>query len=114
MNFLTQVLAISLLTTASAASAQVVHWTVTVQKMYVGNDTAKLFVQGAASPNPSGSTWNCTSNLVSLGGYTDPIPATLKYSTAMEAYKSGATARIGVEGSGSNCILTYITINEKI
>ena len=105
------VLAVSLLIASSAASAQVINWTVSIQKMHVANDTAKVFVQGATSPNPSGSTWNCTSNVVSLGGYTNPIPATLKYSTAMEAYKSGATARIGVEGSGTNCILTYITIN---
>ncbi|BDU37647.1 hypothetical protein [Vibrio nigripulchritudo] len=104
-------LSAALLFASSTATASVVHWTVLINKVYVGDDTAKVFVHGAKHPNPGGSQWNCTSNLVSLGGYTDPIPASLKFSAAMEAYKSGTTARIGVEGSGTECKLKYITIN---
>ena len=111
MNKFQVLLSIALLALSSTAAASVVHWTVTINRVFVGDETAKVFVHGAKHPNPGGSQWNCTSDVVSLGGYTNPIPASLKFSAAMEAYKSGTTARIGVEGSGTECKLKYIVID---
>lgn len=114
MKYIISMFIISLVAVSSATLAQTINWTVTVQKIQISDETAKVLVHGTTSPNPSSSVWNCTSNLVSLGDYSNPVPVTLKYSTAMEAYRSGATARIGVEGSGTDCRLTYITINPKM
>lgn len=113
MKYFSAALMVSFLAISTASTAQVVNWTISIDKIYVGNDTAKVFIKNAIAPNPSSASWNCTSHLVSLGDYKNPIPTSLKYSTAMEAYKSGATARIGVEGSGAHCVLTYITLNAK-
>ena len=95
MKYFSTALTVSLLAISPITTAQVVNWTVSIDKIYVGNDTVKVFIKNATEPNPSSSSWNCTSHLVSLGDYKNPIPTSLKYSTAMEAYKSGATARIG-------------------
>lgn len=92
----------------SIASESVVHWTVTISKVHVSDNNVKVQTLGASEPNPSGSEWKCANGWLSLDGYSNAIAAGLKFSVAMEAYKSKSTARVGVD---SNCTLTYITIN---
>ncbi|WP_238930617.1 hypothetical protein, partial [Vibrio sp. S9_S30] len=63
-----------------------------------------------SEPNPYGSTWDCTSDAVNIGDYNQSVSTSLKYSAAVEAYKSKIPVRIGVKNSGSECFLEYITL----
>lgn len=111
MKKLLALLATTLFTIPSIASEDVTHWTVTISKVHVNDETVKIQTLGASQPNPSSSQWSCTNGWLNLDGYSNAIAAGLKFSAAMEAYKSKTTARVGVKGSGNDCVLTYITIN---
>lgn len=98
----------------SISYAQVINWTAKIKKIHVSSSEVKVFVSNLSESNPNGSTWACTSDLVTVGTFEDQVSTSLKYSAAMEAYKSNVSVRIGVKGSGTNCLLEYITLNTVV
>ena len=111
MKKLTIIFSTMMLILSPLATANIVHWSAEVKKIIVDDNAAKIYMQGVRHPNPSGSQWSCNDDIASLGEYSNPVPTSLKLSAAMEAYKSGNTVRVGVEGSDDKCKIKYITLN---
>jgi hypothetical protein len=83
-----------------------VHWTANVKKVTVFPDgKSRIILENVSSPNPSGSTFDCTSNVVILGNPVEPS----MLSVALTLYTTKNQVRIGIEGSGDNCSASYLT-----
>ena len=94
---------------SSSAAAQTVNWSTQINEISAReNDSALIIVSTPIHPNPSNSTWNCTSNVVHLGVKNSPAPKGM-LSMALTAFTTKQSLRIGVRGTGDSCELTYIT-----
>jgi hypothetical protein len=83
-----------------------VNWTANVKNVTVyPSGKAAVILENVSSPNPAGSVWECTSSIVLLG---DPAESAL-ISIALTQYTTQKQVRIGVEGTGSNCFVSYIS-----
>jgi len=86
----------------------VVNWTGRISNMTVlESEVSYIFLNNLTSPSPA-SNWSCTSNIVYLKSKTEAAGNKF-YSHALTAYTLDKTIRIGVKGSGSSCVATYIT-----
>lgn len=97
-------------TTASAFANWTSEKIVSVTSYSDGKATIRI--ENYSNPNPAGSTWGCTAGVMYLGNLTDPAPNGL-LSVALSAHATQKSIRYGVYGSGSDCYINYITINEN-
>ena len=95
---------IGLLTSLSVNAA---NWTANIKTVTVSpTGKAHAVLENWSRPYPVGSTWNCASNVVLLG---DPDNRAV-ISIARAQSTTQNQVRIGIEGAGSNCYVSYIGV----
>jgi len=89
-----------------SASANAVDWTANIKSVSVYPDgSANIRLENLTDSSPSQSTLGCDNDWVILGA---PADRSL-LSAALTAYTVNKQIRVGVEGSGITCTVSYIT-----
>lgn len=97
---------ISTLLLGSTSAYSAIHWTADVKYITVyPNERAQIILSSPSSPNPAGSTFNCTSNVVTIGNPVSPS----MLSVALTLYTTNRKVRIGIDSENGNCTATYLT-----
>ena len=82
-----------------------VTWTANIKSVTVfPSGKATITLDNLVSPNPAGSSWDCTNGVVLLG---DPANSAL-VSISLAQYTTKTQVRIGISGTGSSCQASYI------